>query len=93
MQTRAAGKDHRSKRARAAALVLCCALAAGVLAQPDTPAPDPAPPAKTEAAATEAADKGKAESDIRVDTSRPPDRFIPTEEIPEDFSVSFPVDI
>ena len=47
--------------------------------------------AETTAEAT--AESPAAEEPREVDTGEPPSRFIPTEEISEDLSVSFPADI
>jgi len=78
-------------------LVLQWLSATGAWSQDDTAAPDAAtakPPAQDANAQNGKAERASSEEPgLKVDTSRRPDRFIPTEEISEDFSVSFPADI
>ena len=83
-------------------LLLICAIllwpAPGAYAQTQAEAPEDSAvqQAETEAVETEreeAESKAEESEPIPIDLDKPPGRFIPSEEISEDWSVPFPVDI
>jgi hypothetical protein len=68
--------------------------AAGVYAQSEGEVPDETIVQQGETEEVEAEQETAEESEpIPLETDKPPSRFIPSEEISEDYSVPFPVDI
>jgi hypothetical protein len=67
---------------------------AGVYAQSEGEVPDETIVQQAEIEEVEAEPETEEESEpIPLETDKPPSRFIPSEEISEDWSVTFPVDI
>jgi len=67
---------------------------AGVYAQSEGEVPDETIVQQAEKEAVEAEPETAEEAEpIPLETDKPPSRFIPSEEISEDWSVTFPVDI
>ena len=67
---------------------------AGVYAQSEGEVPEETAGQQAETEAVEAEQETAEESEpIPLETDKPPGRFIPSEEISEDYSVPFPVDI
>ncbi len=92
-------KRTGAKSAGCGALLLCCALAAGAwAAEEPVPAADQLPAASAEEIDSDASPRIETAEETQGDTSETaasetPDTFIPSEDISENISVKFPVDI